>query len=138
MQVQGSTLARGGGGGLARAPRRGVGGGRCLFVCMFVCLSAGYTHLIEPRLIHVFYMGRSAIYRQRFLSKKKLDPDNASSFTSENVRNSHIFLQFFFLSDVASNGIPNDMYFIIYLYYRISNDISYYIFLINIKDLSNL
>ena len=82
-------------------------------------------------------MGRSAIYRARFLSKNQLDPDNASSFMSEDVRNSHIFLQFFLLSDVASNGIPNDMYPIIYLYYRIPNDTSYYIFVITIKDLSN-
>ena len=91
----------------------------CLFVCIFVCLSAANTRLIEPRSIHVFYMGRSAIYRPRFLSKNQLDPDNASSFMSENVRNSHIFRQFFytifFLPAVASNQIPNDIYLIIYM-----------------------
>ena len=67
----------------------------CLYVCLYVCLSAANTRLIEPRSIHVFYMGRSAIYRARFLSKNQLDPDNASSFMSENVRNSHIFRQVF-------------------------------------------
>ena len=55
----------------------------CLFDCIFVCLSAANTRLIEPRSIHVFYMGRSAIYRPRFLSKNQLDPDNAPSFMSE-------------------------------------------------------
>ena len=85
-----------------------------MFVCIFVCLSAANSRLIEPRSIHVFYMGRSAIYRARFLSKNQLDPDNASSFMSENVRNSHIFLQFFFLAAVASNQIPNEIYLIIY------------------------
>ena len=68
---------------------------QCTDVCMFVCLSDAYTRLIEPRSIHVLYMGRSGIYRPRFLSKNQLRPNNASSFTSENVRNSHIFLQFF-------------------------------------------
>ena len=87
----------------------------CLFVCLYVCLSAANTRLIEPRSTYVFYMGRSAIYRARFLSKNQLDPDNASSFMSENVRNSHIFLTFFLLSDVASNQIPNDIFVIIYL-----------------------
>ena len=90
-----------------------------MFVCLFVCLSAANTRLIEPRSTHVFYMGRSAIYRARFLSKNQLDPDNASSFMSENVRNSHIFRQIFytifFLAAVASNQIPNDIYLIIYM-----------------------
>ena len=86
---------------------------------MYVCLSAAITRLIEPRSTHVFYMGRSAIYRARFLSENQLDPDNASSFMSENVRNSHIFRQnfftIFFLAAVASNQIPNDIYLIIYM-----------------------
>ena len=86
---------------------------------MFVCLSAANTRLIEPRSTHVFYMGRSAIYRARFLSKNQIDPSNASSFMSENVRNFHIFLLFFytifFLAAVASNQIPNDIYLIIYM-----------------------
>ena len=100
-----------------------------MFVCLYVCLFAANTRLIEPRSTHVFYMGRSAIYRARSLSKNQLDPDNASSFMSENVRNSHIFLQFLLLSAVAYNGIPNDMYPIIYLYYRIPNDIYLIIYL---------
>ena len=37
---------------------------------MFVCLSVGYTLLIKPNSIHMLYMGRSGIYRGRFLSKK--------------------------------------------------------------------
>ena len=36
---------------------------------MFVCLSVGYTLLIKPNSIHMLYMGRSGIYRGRFLSK---------------------------------------------------------------------
>ena len=100
----------------------------CIFVCLFVCLLLipASSSLVS---IYVFYMGRSAIYRARFLSKNQINPSNASSFMSENVRNSHIFQQFFLLSDVASNGIPNDMYPIIYLYYRIPNDIHLIIYL---------
>ena len=36
---------------------------------MFVCLSVGYTLLIKPNSIHMLYMGRSGIYRGKFLSK---------------------------------------------------------------------
>ena len=36
---------------------------------MFVCLSVGYTLLIKPNSIHMLYMGRSGIYRGRFLPK---------------------------------------------------------------------
>ena len=36
---------------------------------MFVCLSVGYTLLIKPNSIHMLYMGRSGMYRGRFLSK---------------------------------------------------------------------
>ena len=35
----------------------------------FVCLSVGYTLLIKPNSIHMLYLGRSGIYRGRFLSK---------------------------------------------------------------------
>ena len=52
---------------------------------MFVCLSVGYTLLIKPNSIHMLYMGRSGIYRGRFLSKNELYPNNASPFMSENV-----------------------------------------------------
>ena len=52
---------------------------------MFVCLSVGYTLLIKPNSIHMLYMGRSRIYRGRFLSKNELNPNNASPFMSKNV-----------------------------------------------------
>ena len=52
---------------------------------MFVCCSVGYTLLIKPNSIHTLYMGRSEIYRGRFLSKNELNPNNASPFMSENV-----------------------------------------------------
>ena len=66
---------------------------------MFVCLSIGYTLLIKPNSIHMLYMGRSGIYRGRFLSKNELNPNNASPFMSENLA---LYLSTtFFLSDVA-------------------------------------
>ena len=40
-----------------------------LRIRMFVCLSVGYTLLIKPNSIHMLYMGRSGIYRGRFLSE---------------------------------------------------------------------
>ena len=54
---------------------------------MFVCLSVGYTLLIKPNSIHMLYMGRSGIYRGRFLSKSQ---QRFSVY--ERKRNSHIFL----------------------------------------------
>ena len=55
-----------------------------MFVCMFLRLSGAYTRLIEPRSIHVLYMGRSGIYRPRFSSK----PGNpASEFSSTLILN---------------------------------------------------
>ena len=89
---------------------------------MFVCLSVGYTLLIKPNSIHMLYMGRSGIYRGRFLSKNELNHNNASPFMSENVTLIsfyHVFL--IWRRDRGYPKSPSDFSFLLCLTLRASD-----------------
>ena len=89
-----------------------------MFVCLFG-LSAGYTRL-DRSIDRASFDTRVAQGKKGNLSAEvpieKLTPSHQRFFLYERKRTQLSYLStIFFLSDVASNGIPNDMYLIIYL-----------------------
>ena len=89
----------------------------CLFVCMFVCL---FASLFVCMFVCWIYPPNPTSFDTLNLSAEvpieKLIPSHQRFFLYERKRTQLSYLStIFFLSDLASNGIPNDMYHIIYL-----------------------
>ena len=89
----------------------------CVFVCMFVCL---YVCLLDiPAWSSLIRYTCCTWEEAEFIGRcyyRKINsvPPTLLPLQVKNTQLSYLST-IFFLSDVASNGIPNDMYLIIYL-----------------------